>query len=414
MIGLIPGMLFGQHRLDDFIELAVARSPVLNDYQRQQTIDRIGRQISAAENSGFHLSLSGDYLFAPYFNNHGDYITTSPSPEAVGYDINLFDGGLYSAQVNLERTLFNGRTTGLLDQKLQIDIDRSRYNRALQTHQLKNRVTEQYLQAWQALQMARLSEETADNLSRQLNLTEKLAEKGYAQTQDVLLLKIELKNQTIALCNARQDYRSLLYELYTLCGIGDTTVTEIDSAALTPGAAEPVSGFLQQYTLDSLVTTNRQNLFETKYRPQIGFFFNTGLNAVSLNHWDRKFGLSAGLSLSVPLYDGMQKKLSREQTRVSQKSIRDYRDFSEKQIDLRRIALTSKLRSLKKDIKALKEQADDYRKLLRLSELQLQQGNISMIDHLTLLRNFVEVRKNKIETETNVQLEINRINYWNW
>jgi outer membrane protein TolC len=410
----ISKLAFGQHSLDDFLNRAAANSPVLKDFHHQQTINQIQQKINRAENSSFQVSLTGNYLFTPYFNNHGDLVTTDPSPQAIGYDINLFDGGLYSAQLNLERNIFNGRLTNVLDRQIKIQDENSRYNIDLEQHNLKKEVTDQYLNTYQSLLMTRLAIELISNLSEQLDLTGELVEKGFATTQDYLLLKIELKNQSISLSDARQNYRSSLYQLYALCGIKDTTVVDIDSVALEMDELLPKSNFIQKYPLDSLVTVNQQKLFETKYQPQVSLFVNTGLNAVELDNIQRKFGMSAGLSLSLPIYDGRQKSLTRQQSLVNQNTISEYRQFSEQNIVMQRNDLVARIHALRQNIQALTEQITDYEKLLQLSEKQLQQGNVSMIDHLTLLRNFVDIRKSKIETEINYQIEINNYNYWNW
>ncbi|MCJ7812248.1 TolC family protein, partial [bacterium] len=120
---LISRLTFAQHALDDFLNSAIENSPVLKEYHYQQTIIQIQQKINRAENASFQISLTGDFLFAPYFNNHGNLVTTDPSPQAIGYDINLFDGGLYSAQLNLERNIFNGRLMNILDRQIQIQND---------------------------------------------------------------------------------------------------------------------------------------------------------------------------------------------------------------------------------------------------------------------------------------------------
>jgi outer membrane protein TolC len=411
---LISKLAIGQHSLDIFLNSAFANSPVLKEYHQQQTLNRIQQKMNHAENTAFQVSLSGNYLFAPYFNNHGKLVTINPAPQAIGYDINLFDGGLYSAQLNLERNIFNGRLMNVLNRQVQIQDENARYNIDLEKHNLQKQVTDQYLNTYQSFLMIRLAREVVSNLSDQLKLTRELVEKGFVKTQDYLLLKIELKNQSIGLSDARQNYRSNLYQLNAVCGISDTAVVAIDSVALKIDNPMPESNFMQKYTLDSLVTVNQQQQFEVKYLPQVNVFFNTGLNAVELNNIERKFGMSAGLSLSVPLYDGRQKSLTRQQSLVNQNTISEYRRFSEQNIAMQRNDLVSRIHALQQNIEALTEQIADYEKLLQLSDRQLQQGNVSMIDHLTLMRNFVEIRKNKIETEINFQLEINNYNYWNW
>ncbi len=184
----VSKLAFAQHSLDDFINRAIESSPVLKEYHHHKNLNQIQYSINRAENSAFRISLTGNYLFTPYFNNHGDLVTTNPAPQAFGYDINLFDGGLYSAQLNLERNLFNGRLVNVLDRQIEIQDENTRYSFNLEKHNLRKLVTEQYLNAYQALLLTRLATEVVLNLSDQLKLTEDLVEKGFVKTQDYLLL----------------------------------------------------------------------------------------------------------------------------------------------------------------------------------------------------------------------------------
>ena len=406
----ISTLAYAQHTLDDFINRAVENSPVLKEYHYQATRNQIQQKINAAENSTFHVSLSGDYLFVPYFK----LITTDPLPQAIGYDINLFDGGLYSAQVNVGRNIFNGRRMDVLDQQIRIQDQSFSYYFGLEKHNLRKLVTDQYLNTYQAFLIIQLSNEIVSNLTDQLKLTGELLGSGYVKTQDYLLLKIELKNQAINLRDARQNYRSNLYQLYALCGIQDTSVVHITPVSLDKVEPAPTSNFMQKFIQDSLVTVNEQQLFEIKYIPQLSLFFNAGLNAVELINIQRRFGMSAGLSLSVPIYDGRQRSLTRQKTTLMQNTISEYRRFSELNIAMQRKDLITQIAVMQKNITDFTEQVTDFEKLLKLSERQLQQGNTSMMDHLILIRNFMELRKNKIETEINYQLQINNYNYWNW
>lgn len=405
---------FAQYSLDYFLEKAVANSPVLNDYQNMRAINQVQRKLSRAENAAFQVSLTGDYLFTPYFHNHGDWVTTDPSPGAIGYDINLFDGGLYSAQINVERNLLNGKLLRTLRKQVQIQDRNSEYGFGLEKHNLQQEVTAQYLLTRRLLLRRELAKDVVANLQQQLSLTGELLEEGYKKIQDYLLLKIELRNQTIDLNDNQQQYKTNLLQLYSLCGMRDTTLVEISPASLHLASSATGSNFTQKYVLDSLTTVNQQTLFETKYRPQVKAFFNTGLNAVALQNIQRKFGLSAGVNLSLPLLDGNQKDLTRQQSLIKQKTISEYRQYAERNIELQRRKEESTIHSLQKNLTALTEQVQDYETLLKISAQQLQQGNLSMIDYLTLLRNFTELRKNKIDMEINFQQEINNYNYWNW
>lgn len=411
---LIPQFLFAQYSLEYFIARAVENSPTIKEYQNLRSINRLQGELNRAQNSTFQASLTGDYLFAPYFNNHGNLITSNPSPEAVGYDINLTDGGLYSAKINLERNILNSHLTGVLDRQIRIQDDNYQYSLRLEKHNLEKQVTDQYLTALQLFRLSRLSGEVVSNLREQLTLSAGLVEKGYSKLQDYLLLKIELQNQSILLDNTRQQYNSSLYQLYALCGISDTSVVALDSVSLKTGAPNVRSDFIQRYTLDSLTTATEQALFESRYRPQVKLFFNTGLNAVELDRIERKFGMSAGLNVSVPLFDGGQRRLTRQQNRLALQSIRDSRLYSERNIETQRRNFESRIQSLQQNIRGMEEQAEDYQKLLDIASKQLRQGGVSMIDYLTLLKNYIDLRKNEIILEISRQSEINNYNYWNW
>jgi outer membrane protein TolC len=411
---LLPVFLSAQVSLDDFIQKAAENSPALKEYENLRSMNKVQAALNRAQNSGFQMFLTGDYLFAPYFNNPAGLVTTDPSPRARGYDINLTDGGLYSAKINLERNVLNGGLTGVLDRQIRVQDGQFQQASIIERHSLEKQVTDQYLNALRLQRLARVSEETVAALREQTRLAAGLAAGGNSSLQDYLLLKIEYRNQSILLDDARQQVRSGLLQLHALCGIADTTVTAVDSVALKPGPPVNGSRFTGRYALDSLSVLTEQTLFETRYGPQLRMFLNTGLDAVELSGIDRRFGMSAGLNLSLPLFDGHQRRLTAEQKRMALNTIRESRRYLEATVALQRVNYMKRIESLGKSIAGMAEQIEDYRKLLDLSSKQLRQGGLSMIDYLTLVRNFADLRKNAIGLEIDLQLETNNYNYWNW
>jgi outer membrane protein TolC len=414
LLFLVSNTSYAQRSLDYFLKEAENRSPALKEQRNSRKMAELGGRLNRAENSAFHVSLSSNYLFTPYFNNNGDFVTTQPGPEAIGYDINLFDGGLYSAQLNVERNLFNGRLMDALDTQSRIQGDNYDYAFTLERHNLEKEVTDQYLSALRASRMTRLTQELVTDLEEQLKLTEELMEQGFVKAQDYLLLQIEVKSRTVGLRDVKQQYQSELLQLYALCGIEDTTVVEIEPVTLSPAPPVTASNFMQKFALDSLAAASEQSVFDAKYRPQFHAFFNTGLNAVELQDIERRFGMAAGVDLSLPIFDGGQRDLTRQQSLVAQRTIGEYRRFSARNIDLQRRDLRSRIEFLRGGIESLNEQIADYRRLLDITVKQLQQGNMSMIDYLALVRGFTELRKTAIETEIDYQLAVNNYNYWNW
>ena len=410
----IPGLIFSQYNLDYFITKAFNNSPQIKNYNNLFLINDLQQKLNEAQNSAFQVYLTGDYLFAPYFNNNGHLISTNPAPKAIGYDVGITNGGLYSALINVDKNIFNGPLLDALESQ-RIVQGKSYENQSLiEKHNLEKQVTDQYLNAFLNLQLYNLSKVIVSNLENQLKITGELVQKGISKVQDYLLLKVEAKSQQISLDQTWQNYKNGLFQLYSICGIKDTQTVIIDTVNLNLSLPSSSAKFLTQFYLDSLNTEVQQEVFETKYLPQIKLFFNTGLNAVEINEIQRRFGLSAGLNLSMPILDGGQKDITRQQSLVTQKITMDFKNYADKNIFIQRKDAANRINSLRKNLDDYKNQIEDYKKLLSLSLDQLGKGNLSMVEYLTELRNYIDLQKNYISTEINYQLEISNYNYWNW
>jgi outer membrane protein TolC len=143
-------------------------------------------------------------------------------------------------------------------------------------------------------------------------------------------------------------------------------------------------------------------------------FFNTGLNAVELNDIQRKFGLSAGINFTMPIYDGNQSSLIRQQTQISLNTVSAYK---ENQI----ISNVNKIKQARdeidlsgKNLKSLTEQIDNFDQLIIFAKAELMHGQRTMTDFITLIKSYIELKKNRVETECDYQKAMNQYNYWNW
>jgi outer membrane protein TolC len=410
----LSNFVFAQYNLNYFLNKGLNNSPVIKDFGNQFLINKLQNKLDEAQNSAFQVYLSSNILFAPYFNNNGTVFTPNPGPRAIGYDAAVTNGGLYSAQINLDKNIFNGGLLDALKEERTVQGKSYENKTSLEKHTLTKQITDQYLNTLQYLMIYKVSKEVEKNLNMQLNITEDLVKKGFAKAQDYLLLKIELKTRIIDIEQTWQNYKSGLGELYSICGMRDTQTVKIDPVNLNMAKAHSHSNFLTQYYLDSLNAASQQKVFETKYQPQVDLFFNAGLNAVELNDIQRKFGVSAGINFSLPILDGNQKDITRQQTSIAEQTLFDYKNYAAENIIIKRRNSESRIKSLKKNLNDLNKQINDYKELLKISEKQLQQGNLSMIEYLTLLKNYIDLQKNKVSTEINYQMEISDYNYWNW
>jgi len=402
-----------QTNLDYFLRTAETNNPLLKEHANQISASALQRDLIRSQQLLPQISLSAGYLFAPFFNNNGRLISTNPGDQAVGYDIGITNGGLYSAQINVEKTLFNGGTADALSASQSIQEDALRNTIALTKRDLARQVTDQYLQTYQSRRLYELSRETSTNIKTLLSILEKLVAQGTAKQSEYLLLSVEFESKTTAAADSYVQFATNRSQLCTLCGITDTTAVQIDSVSVTLRTDRPRFEFTKKFEYDSLTTRSQQEQFENKYRPQVSVFFSTGLNAVELDNIQRKFGLSAGVNFSLPLFDGNQRSITRQQNQLSLQSIANYRAAYAVQLDNQRKNTLDRMENLRTTVQSYVRQAAGYEQLLRIAENELRRGQVTMVEYLTLLNNYIEVRKNRISAETEMQREINNYNYWN-
>lgn len=414
LIILFSSDFLAQNNLDFYLSAAYQNNPAIIEQQNTISINKLQRDLDYAQNSGFQMYLSANYLFAPYFNNSSGLITTNPDPNAIGYDIALTSGGLYSAQFNIEKNIFNGALTDALSRQRAITESAVINNIELLKRDLRKQVTDQYLQTYLSYQLYNLTNELAFYLNEQLKILGELVESGMAKQSDYLLLSVEIENQKIAANDYYSQFTSNLFDLNSLCGIKDSSIVQLEIVSLELQNKKTSYELFKKFELDSLAIENQQQLFETKYQPQVSLFFNTGLNAVELKNIQRKFGLSAGINFSLPIFDGNQRSITQQQTKVSLETINSYKSNLEIQFNNQLNNSLKKLENLKNNLNNLTRQIESYNTVIKISERELQQGQLSMIEYLTILKNFLDFKKNKVITETNYQLEINNFNYWNY
>lgn len=410
---LINNRLPAQNGLKYYMAEALRNNPALMESMNNIHSRNLDRSLTNAQFSLPQISLTANYLFAPYFNNR-QLVTTSPDSLAIGYDPSITNGGLYSAQINISKNIFNSGVINAYDTQTGLQIRNSENSIETAKHTLERDITDQYLLTFQAQELYKLSKALVDTLSLQLNLTQQLMLKGLSRQTDYLLLKVELASQQISSEQALSVYKTGLYELNSACGIFDTASVNLVPVELTRSAEVNESNFLRQYSLDSLLVITQQNLMETKYLPQFSIFANAGLNAVELNGIGRKFGMSAGINFTLPVFDGNQKSITRQQSEISSRTIGVQKENQRITIRNKKIETASQIDVYLRNMKAISQQLKDYEQILRISRSELINGQLTMIEFITILRNYLDLKKTEIQTNAGYQQMINQFNYWNW
>jgi outer membrane protein TolC len=402
-----------QNDLQFYLNSAFNNNPALKESRNIINVKKLDKSLTDAQYSLPQINLTANYLFVPYLNND-KIVTTNPGPNAIGYDASVTNGGLYSAQVNVTKNIFNGGVLDTYYNQADLQIKSNEFNYELTKHNLEKDVIDQYINCWQAQELYTLSTSTADTLRQQLNITYNLMMKGLVKQSDYLLLKIELETQQLTALQALNSLKSSIYQLNVLAGIPDTSVVTLDIVKLNKTSINGPSKFFNQYENDSLLILNQQDVFETKYYPSLNLFFNAGLNAVELNDIQRKLGISAGFNFSLPIYDGSQKSITRQQSQINLSTIESNRKTQEILIKNKIKESSSQVEYDTSSLQSIAVQLEDYNKILVLMNSELMHGQLSMVDYITIIKNYLDLKKNEISSSAAYQQALNQFNYWNW
>jgi len=389
--------------LDYYVRQAIDHSPAIAEQRDNADVARLQKDMVHAQLDLPSVSASADYMYAPYSNDWG-------------FDPAITDGGHYSALANISYPLFTSKNKRVRQKESSVTIQQSEYQIERIKHEIQQSVTDQYITVYQDQLTLKYLTHIDTLLSQQRKVLRDLAGQGIVNITDVKQMGIELQDNQIAIKKAKSTFHRDLMQLNAQCGIMDSTrAVDLQPPGLSvDGEPAKRSHFQQQFSLDSLQTTIQQQMSELKYQPDISLYGNAGLNAVKLTGIQNYFGYNVGVRLSVPLFDGNQKSISRQQSNLQKHSIAAYgeRFRTERQVHLS--SLQNRLRQTHEQLDLINNQIDQYQNLLDEYQKSLRQGLFSVVDYLTVLRNFVTVRQQRIQVLGEQWRIENELNYWNW
>lgn len=404
--------------LNFYIERAKANSPLIQDNKNQSEAARLEAERLRALYTKAQISLTGAYMFAPVISRDNGQSKLDLNPSSAenytGYDIAASNGGVYQGLLNINQPLFNGNRYKTSAEQTLIGGLINENTVQLTAHDLERFITDQYILCLQDYKQTVYLSNLIRIINDQKNAISKLVENGIAKQSDLSLLSIEQKIQLTALNTFRATYRRDLMDLRVLCGISDTTYQVLPAIDLRPTADVAMSRFTERYRLDSLNLLAAQKVFELKYKPLVGAYANTGLNAVYAPTIADRFGLSAGINFSMNITDGKQKRIVQERTTVLMRSTTMYKNFFYNQNAVRKNRILTELKSLDERITLTDDQLKEYQKLLEFYKQELSRGQISVINYITVLKSMAVTQRDLVLLQTNKELLINLYNYWNW
>ena len=364
------------------------------------------------------INLESNLLFAPIIShttssNRLDLVSNG-SDSYNGYDLSITNGGQYQAFVSLKQPLLGQSNLKVYARKTDVLKKQNSNTTSMTIHEMEQLVSYQYILCVKAKIQVQNAAALIVQLTDQVGIMQKLVNSAVYKQTDLLLLQIEKQNLELSHKSALDDYSANLYDLNLLCGIKDPTNVDIQELDLQmkPDISAP-SQFLSSYKLDSLGIMADQSISELKYKPQLNLFANAGLNAVYLPALNR-LGFSAGLTFSWNLYDGNQRKLEKEKSKVSINSIQIEKNYFLTQRQINRNKIRNQLNSLDERTILIENQLHQYDKLYADYQNELMHGLISVLDFKNLLKDITAKKQDFLLLKMEKQMLVNSYNYWNY
>ena len=405
-------------QLIDYLEVAKRNSPLINENTNLIKVNGLEVERLKAFYTKPQVSVTANYLLSPIVSNDNGNtkleINSTGANNYFGYDLASSNGGQYQAQLNITQPLFNEYRLKTVQEQIVISTQINQNVAKLTAHDIEKIVTDQYILCLQDYKLMNYTEGMIKLLSDQRDVLKKLVSATIYKQSDLTLLNIEYQNFLLQRSQLRANARRDFLDLNILCGINDTTIVELQNIELVPTIITESSGYLEKYRLDSLNLFAQQKLFELKYKPQINWFANTGLNGVYVPDIWRRFGFSAGLSLTYNILDGNQKNITRNKTQILQKSISFYRENFTRVNSLRKTKILNELTSYTDRITITQQQITDYNVLMNSYKKEIISGQLSILNYITTLKNMAIVQRDFTLLASQKQTLINAYNYWNW
>jgi len=414
---LSPYFLHAQNKnVTYFINEALKNNPSLIENTNLRQFYQIQNDIITAQNKKPQINFTADYLFAPFFFNYGKVIsiTTNPSPKAYGYNIGITNGGLYAAQVNMAIPLFNKALVKPLYEQNKIQGDISENSRKQIEQDLKKAIIDQYIITYQFLQQTTYLQKIIDQLERGKPYITALIKQGLLQQNDYLLLDIQQTTSRNDLLQLQFAYNNGIGLLKNMSAISDSTIFNLEEPVINMQPVPAEYYYAEKFRLDSLNLIAQQNVFNIKYKTQVSALASSGINAIDITNLSRNVGLSAGLHVAIPIYDGKQKQSNERQNAVLLANLQAYRNNAAllQQNNIRNVK--QQIIQWQQTIELLGQQIKKQELLLDMIKDKVIKGNVTVMEYINAVQNYIVSQKDRALAYTNLLLYTNQYNYFNW
>jgi outer membrane protein TolC len=387
--------------LDYYIDQALQNSPLLKDYQNQVLTGQVDSQLIKA---GYRPQVTGSSvnLWAPNY-------------KGWGYDQAISNGGNFTTVVAVNQTLVGQKHLDAEYETIRLQNQGISNTSKVSEQDLKKSVIAQYITTYGDEQQLGFNREVYALLQREEALLKDLTEKNVYRQTDYLAFLVTLKQEGLLLRQLDIQFRNDHGTLNYLCGIVDTTATLLNDPGVQLQSLPDIgnSVFFRQFHLDSLKLRNSRSLIDYNYRPKASLYADGGFSSSFAYQGYKNFGVSFGVTVTMPIYDGHQRKMQYSKLDITERTRLGYKDFFTRQYSQQIAQLRQQLEATEDLIGQINDQVRYSQALIDVNGKLLGTGDAKISDYIIALGNYLNA-KNLLTQNNITRLQIiNQINYWN-
>lgn len=398
--GIVVKAQTGVKSVAYFLQEAEKSSPLLKDYKNQQRALKIDSLLALAVRKP-QVTASSAGLYAPVIKGYG-------------YDEVLTNGQALEALLNVNYDLLNKRRINNQLAGVKLQSDSIQYASALSLFDLKKSIIDQYITVYASQQDVGFNQELTGLLRKEEGLLKQLTRTNVYKQAEYLTFLVTLQQQELALKQSEIQYKSDYATLNYLAGISDTSTVALAEPKLD-NVALPAenSFFVKRFAIDSLKNLNQREAIALNYKPKLGIYANGGYNSSFVLQPYKNLGTSVGFTLSIPIYDGHQRKLQYDKLELNRETTGYYKDFFIRQKKQQLNLIMQQLGAGEALFGQLNQQLKFAKGLIEVDSKLLRTGDVKVADYVIAINNYLAAQQLLRQTTANRLKLINQFNYWN-
>jgi outer membrane protein TolC len=392
----------GQQRTGNlvyYLDEAIRNSPLLNDYRNQANAARADSILARASRKPY-IEARSQLQYFPLYGN-------------FGYDEVITNGGNYTAVMGISQNILNSKSVNNRYRSIDLQKQSIRISAELSSIDLRRIITDQYITAYTVFRDLEFNRSFLVLSNEESELVKGFVRRGISRQTDYMALQIETQSQEILVKQLEGAYRKELNTLNRLSGISDTSFVRLNEPMLEIKQVPDISRspVMMQYDVDSIRIENDRAAVDLRYTPKVSWYADAGFLSHSPWNFYNHFGYSAGLSLSIPVYDGRQRNTEKQKLSLSENSRRAYEENYKKQYSQKLAQLNNDLKTLTETYAQLEDQLALSDQLVKALKKQLEAGMVLMTDYINAIRNYRSINRNLLVVNLQKLQVINEMNY---